>query len=135
MTLICVIMGAETRDKRNATAASLLDWGFATYGLYSDPGGTTDPVRIRGGVTDSLTGSYPAYTCVLEKAETERVQKVISLEEGLAAPIKKGEKIGTVSYMLGEQTLAATDILADESVEKIGYWGLFLRMLADFLLI
>lgn len=135
MTLICVIMGAETRDKRNATAASLLDWGFATYGLYSDPGGTTDPVRIRGGVTDSLTGSYPAYTCVLEKAETERVQKVISLEEGLAAPIKKGEKIGTVSYMLGEQTLATTDILADESVEKIGYWGLLLQMLADFLLI
>ena len=72
---------------------------------------------------------------MLEKAETERVQKVISLEEGLAAPIKKGEKIGTVSYMLGEQTLATTDILADESVEKIGYWGLFLRMLADFLLI
>lgn len=135
MTLICVIMGAETRDKRNATAAALLDWGFANYGLYSDPGGVTDQLRVRGGVTDHVTGSYGAYTCALEKSKTDQVQKVISVEENLSAPIKKGDKLGTVSYMLEDQTLAVVDILADETVEKISYWGLFLRMLADFLLI
>ena len=34
MQLIAVIMGAPTRDLRNADARALLDFGFATYGLY-----------------------------------------------------------------------------------------------------
>ena len=45
MTLICVIMGAENRDIRNAEAQKLLDWGFATYGLFAAEGGTLDGCR------------------------------------------------------------------------------------------
>ncbi|MBQ4091597.1 MAG: D-alanyl-D-alanine carboxypeptidase, partial [Clostridia bacterium] len=34
VSLICVIMGAETRDIRNGLATRLLDYGFANYEVY-----------------------------------------------------------------------------------------------------
>ena len=34
LSLICVIMAADTRDERNNTAAKLLDYGFASYSTY-----------------------------------------------------------------------------------------------------
>lgn len=48
MTLICVIMGAANRDTRNAAAASLLDWGFANYALYTCPAGNPPPCARPG---------------------------------------------------------------------------------------
>lgn len=43
LSLICVIMGAESRDIRNAAAVSLLDWGFAGYGLFTARRGRRRP--------------------------------------------------------------------------------------------
>ena len=45
MHLICVIMGAETRDERNAIATKLLDYGFANYSLYTAQGQSSKSLR------------------------------------------------------------------------------------------
>jgi D-alanyl-D-alanine carboxypeptidase (penicillin-binding protein 5/6) len=54
MTLICVIMGAESRDIRNAAATRLLDWGFATFSVYHAEGGDAGEVELKGGKTDTV---------------------------------------------------------------------------------
>ena len=87
MTLICVIMGAENRDIRNAEAQKLLDWGFATYGLFTAEAGTVGPVRITGGKQDDVILNYPRFTAVLPKGEISAVEHEVTLPKTLTAPV------------------------------------------------
>ncbi len=135
MTLICVVMGAETRDIRNAAATQLLDWGFANYGLYSCEAGEEAPLRVTGGEVPTVPIGYPSFSCVLPKGEVASVEKAVQLPDSVAAPIRQGESVGTVTFISKGKTIGEVPIVATETSEKIGYWGLFVRMLSRFLLV
>ena len=128
MTLICVIMGAESRDIRNAAAVKLLDWGFATYGLFSAAGGELEPLRVTGGKNDSVKLSYPAFTAVLPKGDKGAVEHTVTLPASIPAPIRAGESVGVITYTCKGKTLGEIPITATETVEKLGFWGLWVRL-------
>lgn len=130
MTLIAVIMAAPTRDIRNAAAASLLDFGFSNYGVYKAAGGTVSDISVMGGVARSCAAEYGAFSCVLGKSDIKRVSATMEYEKSIAAPVHVGDRIGRVVYKIGEREVGSSDIFVAESVEKIGFWGVFLRMLA-----
>lgn len=134
-SLICVIMGAESRDVRNAAAVSLLDWGFANYGLYTAPAGSTEPLAVTGGVKNSCALQYEAFSKVLPKSKIASVEQKILLPESVAAPVKEGDSIGTVSYLSDGEQIGQVNITAAETVEKIDFFEILRRMLAGFLLI
>lgn len=132
MSLICVIMGAETRDIRNEEAKKLLDWGYANYELYTAPQVSLDPLRVLGGVADSCSVTFEAFTCVVRKGSAASVEVTYDMAPEVSAPVEKGQSVGTVTYRSGETVLGQMDIFAEESVEKIGFGGLFIRMLRYF---
>ena len=129
MTLICVIMGAETRDIRNAEATRLLDWGFATYGLFHQDGGSLPPLPVTGGRLDAVTLNYPPFNCVLPKADIAAVESSVSLPPSVSAPIRAGEAVGKLTYTLRGETIGEVPISASQTSERLGYGGLWLRML------
>lgn len=135
MSLICVIMGAVNRDTRNQAAAALLDWGFANYGVYTCPAGTPDPVRVSGGVMPQVPVAYPAFTCVLPRADIAAVEMQVHVPEALAAPIRTGQVVGNVSFSCRGESLGEVNISATEACEKISFGGVFKRILARFLLV
>lgn len=132
MTLICVIMGAESRDIRNAAAQKLLDWGFATYGLFTADAGTLDPLRIAGGVRDEVGLMYPRFTAVLPKADISAVEHSVTLPESLPAPIRAGEAVGKISYTCKGNPIGEVSITASETAERIGFWELWWRVWQGF---
>lgn len=134
LSLIAVIMGSPTRDARNALAASLLDFGFASYACYTDPMAAMDTVRITGGVQNTLATVHEDFSATVEKAMLSKIEKRIDMPEKLSAPIAKGEKIGTVTYLSGGKEIGTSDILAAESIEKMTFASLFPKMLAWFLM-
>lgn len=127
--LIAVIMGSPTRDERNALAAKLLDFGFANYALFSDDNGDVGDVAVRGGVKNTLSLRCDGFCALVEKGTESKIEAVYELPESVAAPIKEGGKIGTVTYKNGNTVLGQADIVAAESVEKIGFFTLFPRIL------
>ena len=133
MTLICVIMGAESRDIRNAAAQKLLDWGFATYGLFTAEAGTLDPLRITGGERDGVGLTYPRFTAVLPKADMSAVEHSVTLPEALPAPIRAGEAVGKITYTCKGQTVGEVAVTASETVEKIGFGALWKRIFLGML--
>lgn len=135
MTLICVIMGAENRDIRNAEAQKLLDWGFATYGLFTAEGGTLDPLRVTGGEADEVGIAYPQFTAVLPKADIKAVEHTVTLPESVKAPIRAGEAVGKITYTCKGQPLGEVNITATETVEELGFFDLWVRMLKGLLCI
>lgn len=126
--LIAVIMGSPTRDERNALAAKLLDFGFANYALFSDDGGAKE-ITVRGGVKNTLSLKCKSFSALVGKGDISKIEAVCELPENVSAPIKEGDKIGTVTYKNGSTVLGKADIVAAESVEKIGFFTLFPRIL------
>jgi len=132
MSLICVIMGAETRDIRNEEAKKLLDWGYANFELYTAPHTTIEPIHILGGITDTCEVTYEPITCVVRKGSDSAIEVTYDIPDKISAPVKAGQSVGTVIYRKGEEVLGQSDILTKESVPKIGFSGLLLRMLRYF---
>ena len=129
MELICVIMAAPTRDVRNAAATSLLDWGFANFARMETKGDDTRICTVVGGKKDACRVSYPDFSVVLPKSDVKRVEQSLSLPESLRAPIGKGETVGAVIYTLDGKEIGRCDIVAKESVERIGYFGVLQKIL------
>lgn len=134
LELICVIMGAQSRDIRNAQATRLLDWGFANYALYRAEGERIEDVRVIGGVEPTCPAAFDTFECVLPKEALSRVEQSIQVSEQISAPIRKGECVGTVSYSLDGKPLGNVDITAQADVPKISFFGLWQRLLAKILL-
>lgn len=132
--LIAVIMGADTRDMRNEAAKQLLDYGFAKYSLYENGGGEVGTAEVIGGVKSTCVCEYAPYTQLMAKGKNKAVQTEILIDERIPAPIKKGERVGTVRFILDGDVIHEEDITAAEDVERIGFGGLFLRMLGIYLL-
>ena len=134
MHLICVIMGAESRDVRNASAASLLDWGFANYALYESPAVELSPLRVLRGVTDTCAVAADPFRMVLKKSEVSRVEYVTELPEAISAPIERGDTVGNIHYMLDGKEIGTCPIVAKESVEGLGFLDILLRVLGKMAL-
>ncbi len=128
MTLICVIMGAASRDIRNAAAQRLLDWGFATYGLFTAEGGTLAPMPITGGTVDEVGLTYPRFTAVLPRADMAAVEHTVTLPESLPAPIRAGEAVGKITYTCKGTSLGEVAITATEGADKLGFWDIWCRL-------
>ena len=133
MSLICVIMGAPTRDVRNAAATSLLDWGFANYGKFSYDSGEFENIKVIGGVSDSIKAKHDMFSCILEKDGLSKVQFNIELPENISAPVKTGDVIGKIVFTLDGKEIGKVDICAAEDVDKISFLGLWYRMIAGAL--
>ncbi len=129
MHLIAVIMGSDTRDIRNEAARQLLDYGFAKYSLYGDPGGEAGTAGILGGVKNTCACEYAPYTQLMPKGKNKSVQTEFLIDENISAPVRKGDRVGTVRYLADGEVLHEADITAAEDVAKITFGGLFLRML------
>ena len=132
MTLICVIMGAETRDIRNAEAQKLLDWGFAAYGLFTAEAGDIGPVPVAGGKQDKVTLAYPRFTAVLPKSDISAVEHSVTLPEMLTAPVRAGEAVGIITYTCKGEPIGEVAVTSDETVERITWrelWGRILKVM------
>ena len=134
LSLIAVVMGAPTKEERNALATSLLDFGFANYGCYSSPSEAMNDIRITGGVGNTLATVKEGFSATVEKTKLSKIETRVDIPEKLAAPVVKGQKVGTVTYLEGGKEIGTADILAAHSVDKITFSTLFPRLLAWFLM-
>ena len=134
MHLICVVMGAPTRDIRNAIATKLLDYGFANYALFEAKGERLPEMKVLGGVENTCAISYGDFAYAVKKGQEKSVESKLEMKESLAAPIKKGTVVGKVSYTLDGVEIGSVDVITTEEIGKIGYGGLLLRVIAGIIL-
>ncbi len=135
LSLICVIMGAESRDIRNTEAAKLLDWGFASFGLYQAEATEDVAIPVLGGMKDSCALSAEPFSCVLSKTKLSEVQQTVRLPESVTAPVKAGEQIGEIAFSVDGEQIGSVPLCASEEIRRIDFFEIFKRMLAKFLLI
>ena len=128
MSLVCVVMGAETRDIRNSIATKLLDYGFNNYRIFSDDGDMIENIPVLKGEKATFSAEYRPIKIVVPK-NTGKISAGISVSEKMTAPIKKGDIVGIVSYTDGKGEICQIDIVACENIDKCSFFNLFLNFL------
>lgn len=132
MELVAVVMDGQTSSDRFEGAKKLLNYGFANYtfsSLEADlkentsvavKNGTESAVAIKaGGKLDLL----------LKRNENGKITQEISVEPEIIAPVKAGQKVGTVSFLLDGKEMGSVDIVAEKDVAKLGFGTVFLRLI------
>ncbi len=127
VSLIGVILGADSGTARFKDAATLLDFGFANFETV-DLSLSEDlyPVTVEGGMEDEVEVVCDEYASLtLPKGEKDKVKRTVTIEESVPAPVTKGDKVGTISFTLNDEEVASFDILAADDVEQKTFTSVF----------
>ena len=129
MTLIAVIMGAESRDVRNSEARGLLDYGFSNYAVYSAEEKALENVPVYNGIKEYTTVYSKAFSRIIPKNKLKNVEAIYEIPKNVSAPIKSGDVVGKVTYKLDGSILGTTDIFVAEDIAKIKYFEVFSKII------
>lgn len=129
MHLIAVVMGAETRDDRNEAARAMLDFGFSSFALYSEPECELEYADVMRGKADSVALCSREFSKLVNKSDKKRIEKVYSIPETLTAPLKAGDSVGYVTYMLNGEEIGKGEVFVKDDVKEITVLDLFYRIL------
>ena len=127
LSLIAVIMKAPTTKIRFEEAQKLLDYGFANFSFkeFGKKGEEVGTLQVNKGVTQQISAilEEDAGTLV-EKNKEKNITQNLTLEEKIDAPVKKGQKLGEITFTLEGKTLSTINIIAQEDVEKINLFNM-----------
>ena len=131
MELIAVVLKSPTGQQRFEDAKTLLNYGFSTYGLiHAVPEEPLPPVPVTLGTRDAVQPMVdPAEGLLLaEKARLQGLEQTVTLPESAAAPVRQGDALGTLTVTQNGETLLEVPIRAAETVEKLTFGEMFLRL-------
>lgn len=122
MELIAVIMAADDSKIRNKDAITLLNQGFGKCQKYAeDSVQPIPPVKVKRGVKEEVAVSQKEKFSYVDitGADLNSVERKADIKKSVKAPVKKGDKLGTVKYYLNKNEIGTVDVLALESVREI----------------
>lgn len=130
--LIAVVMAAPDFKTRFQETMKLLDYGFANYSAQKGlpVGEKMGEISIAKGMEDSVNAVVGEETAFLVKKEDGKEWETkIEVLPFVDAPVKKGEKVGELIYLLHGETVGRTDLVAEETVDKADIRTMLERML------
>ncbi len=137
MRLISVVLGSPSGTERFGAAEKMLDYGFANYRLYpvAERG-----ARVRGemSVTGGDRDSIPLVldgdlNLLMSKADNADVNLSPNLPESVRAPIRAGQRIGSVDVILNGRAISSIPVAALEGANRRGFPNAWERAWAKWL--
>ena len=129
MELIAVVLGGETSQQRFEDAKTLLNYGFSTYALADVTPAERQIVPVKLGRAPSVEAVLEAGKLLVGKGQAGSLSQTVTLREDLVAPVEKGQTVGTLTVQCGDATLAELPLTAADTVERMTWGNLFVRLL------
>ena len=128
--LIAVVLGAKTSSGRFADAKALLDYGFAGWALVTpDLDVELPPVPVELGQADAATPVLSdAGKLLIEKGQQSQITRETELEPSLTAPVRRGDRLGTLTVKAGDQVLKTIPLVAEQDVARLTAAQIMLRL-------
>jgi D-alanyl-D-alanine carboxypeptidase (penicillin-binding protein 5/6) len=131
MDLVAVVMGAKSSRGPESSfeiAGRLMNQAFINYKMVTPV--KQGAVVAQAAVTDGRTKSVPAMAAADAKALVKRGEEKgvhISFSGNkVTAPVKRGQRVGTIVVQRGTETLAKIPAVAAQDVPKQPWWKSFL---------
>ena len=128
---IAVVLNCATTEDRFESAKTLLSYAFANYTTVKVlPGSVIPPVPVELGKARFVQPVLAEEkSVVVKKSEAGSVQSSVELIETAKAPVAEGDILGRLTLTLGGEELASVDLVAAGSVNKLGFFDVFLSLL------
>jgi D-alanyl-D-alanine carboxypeptidase (penicillin-binding protein 5/6) len=123
---ISVVLGAPTDAARATESQKLLNYGFQFFDshLVYKQGQAISQLKVWKGAENQVASTVANDLFVtLPKGEYKNVKAVITSTQPLIAPIKKGQVIGSIKFMLNGQAIDERKLIAAKSIEVAGIFG------------
>ena len=137
LTLIGVVLGAETTANRFETAKELLNYGFSNYKISTliNKNENMGEVKVKKGVKESVgTLTESDYKKLTGKQNTDKIERNVVIEEEIKAPVKKGQQVGKIELVENGKKIGEVKIVAEGDVIRIGTVDVLLGIIKQWLL-
>jgi len=136
MRLIAVVMGTESAKARIKESQALLAFGsrfYETHRLY-EAGQKLTENRVWFGDQKTLAlGIGEDVYVTIPRRDYDNLKPTLEVKAKLEAPINKGDSLGTVTVMLGNDVVTTRPLVALAQVEKGSLWRRFLDFIYQLL--
>lgn len=130
--MIAVVMGEPDSKTRTKDVISMLNYGFGKCNIYIDKTILEEKVysEVKKGKEDHVEGicerefKYVDF----EGKNLSEIEKKIKMKK-MEAPVNKGDQIGEVIYLLGEEQIGVVPVLAKKSVKMQTFMDALLEVL------
>ncbi|MFI3186427.1 MAG: D-alanyl-D-alanine carboxypeptidase family protein [Methylococcaceae bacterium] len=121
MRLISVVMGASSPSARANENQNLLNYGFRFFEAHKLYQGNTalSEARVwKGDIKNLSLGLAEDLYVTIPRRHYEDLKALITIDKKIVAPVKEGEKLGTVNVTLKGEVVAEKDLIALKAVEQ-----------------
>jgi D-alanyl-D-alanine carboxypeptidase (penicillin-binding protein 5/6) len=130
MRLISVVMGAKSTNARAVQNQNLLNYGFRFYEahkLYDGKKSLSDARVWKGDIKELPLGLAEDLYATIPRGHYDDLKAVIHVDKNITAPVKEGDKLGSVEVSFKDEPIIKKDLVALKTVEK----GNIFRQLTD----
>lgn len=124
--LISVMAGLKSNKERSEEAEKLMSWGFrefSNYTLFKKNQVIAEiPVWLGSENNINLVVDHDVRR-TLKKSSVNKVKMTAIYDKPVTAPIKKGDRLGTIKVDIPGQGNFEIPLTADRDVEKLGFFG------------
>lgn len=136
MRLITVVMKEENTSKRSADTTKMLDYGFNIYMVQTilDEKTTIEKKKVELGKTLTTEIVPKENITILNKKSEE--QKNITYKTNInkiIAPVKKGDKVGTIDIIEDNNIISTIDATVKEDISKANILTIYLRNIKEII--
>lgn len=134
--IIMVINGLKTMKERSEEALRLMNWGFRDFDNYTVLKKDVKVVNVPVWLGEQRSvAAVPDKNLVLtlQKGDQKDVKAIVTYDSPVSAPIKKGQKIGTVTLEIPDSESRTVDLFAAKDIKRLGYFGRLKEIIKYFL--
>ena len=124
--LLSVVLGAASENARANESQKLLNWGYTAFEavkLFDAGQAVVSPQVWKGAEKVVKLGRTQAIIVTVPSGSASKLKTEVTRSEPLVAPFAKGQQIGTLRVMAGDQVVSQVPLVALEAVEQAGILG------------
>ncbi|WP_253262354.1 D-alanyl-D-alanine carboxypeptidase family protein [Ramlibacter montanisoli] len=124
--LLAIVLGANSETARANEAQKLLNWGYTAYEglkLFDANQAVLEPQVWKGSEKTVKLGQPQPIVLAVPAGSASKIKTQVVRPDPLVAPFTKGQQVGTLRILSGEQVLREVPLVALQGVEQAGIFG------------
>ncbi len=146
MDIICVVLGADTKNFRTQDSAKLIEYTFNTYTYINIENkineyfnnwisNNKDNFFIEKGSSQNIELNYSSLEnpiIPVKKTDVDNIEIFIDINTYLQAPINQNDKIGNINVLLNNTVICHCDILNKKLIPKKSVYSYLLDFFTNY---
>lgn len=124
--LLSIVLGADSENARASESQKLLNWGYSAFDavkLFEAGQAVATPRVWKGQAAAVKLGAFRPLVVAVPAGSAAQIRTRISRPDPIVAPIGKGQAIGALQVLRGEEPLLDVPLVALEGVAEAGVFG------------